>query len=256
MEVKPLTLYQRHNYLNKDVQYLISNEIIEYDIQSAGFNIMKKYKLLDDAKIRYLETLEKKQRQIQIGLYQRQDRNLVKALNDKFVEVRKWFFENNNISDDDVLSIKKDAIYVTKRCNETEFDNIIFAEKNVYTSYYFFNRYEFYYNKDTMDVKGISDDLLELHHDYMLNVLYNIFRMNEVSSRKKVIQLITEFAQYYKSRQLDVGFYRELNYQSLYRLYSTVQGQVMGISDIADKKQLDIGYNYMNYIVPMITILV
>lgn len=52
-----------------------------------------------------------------------------KTLNDKFVEVRKWFFENNDIQDDDILSIKKDAIITTKRCLATEFDNIRFVER-------------------------------------------------------------------------------------------------------------------------------
>ena len=64
-------LYEKHNYLNKDIEYLISREIIEYDIKSAGFNLIKQYKLLDDAKILHLESLSKKQRQITIGLYQK-----------------------------------------------------------------------------------------------------------------------------------------------------------------------------------------
>jgi hypothetical protein len=250
------TLYQRHNYLNKDIEYIVSNEIIEYDIQSAGFNIMKKYKLLDEQKIRYLESLGKKQRQIQIGLYQREDRTLVKRLNEKFVEVRQWFFENNDIQDEDILAIKKDAIMTTKRCFNTEFGNIVFAEKNIYTSYYYLNNYEFYYNKDTVDVKGISDELLELHDEYMLDFLYNFFRMNEISSRKKVIGLIKDFSYYYKRRELDINYYRELNSQSLFKINEKLFGEKIGLKYTKDKESIDIGYNYMNYVVPLISILV
>jgi hypothetical protein len=170
-------LYERHNFLNKNIEYLVSNEIIEYDIKSAGFNLIKKYKLLDESKVNYLESLGKKQRQVQIGLYQRNDVELKKNLNDKFIEIRKWFFEQNNIEDDDVLSIKKDAIVTLRRCLVTEFDNIQFIEKNVYTSYYYLNELEFYYNKDVIHVKGISDDLLELHGEYMLDFLHNFFLM-------------------------------------------------------------------------------
>ena len=250
------TLYKKHSYLNKDVEYIIANEIIEYDIQSAGFNIMKKYKLLDDDKIRYLETLGKKQRQIQIGMYQRQDRTLVKKFNEKFMEVRKWFFENNNIEDDHILSVKKDAIITTKRCFELEFDNILFAEKNIYTSYYYLNNYEFYYNKDTIDVKGIGDDLLELHKEYMLDFLYNFFKMNEIADRKKVIELIKDFAYYYKNKELNIGYYRELNTQSLFKIHERLFGEKVGLQYTKEKNNIDISYNYMNYVVPLISILV
>ena len=250
------TLYQRHKYLNKDVEYIISREIIEYDIQSAGFNIIKKFRLLDDHKIRHLDTLGKKQRQIQIGLYQKENKELKKTLNEKFVEVRKWFFENNDIQDDDILSIKKDAIITTKRCLETEFDNIRFVEKNIYTSYYYLNNLELYYNKDTVDVKGVSDELLELHKEYMMDFLYNFFKMMEISKRKKVIELLKDFAYYYKKRQLDIGYYRELNNQSLYKLNQKFFGEKVGVKYTKDIDNIDIGYNYMNYVVPLISILV
>lgn len=250
------TLYQRHNYLNKDIEFLVSNEIIEYDMQSAGFNLIKKFKLLDDYKIRYLESLDKKPRQIQIGLYQRQDKELKKKLNEKFIEARKWFFDNNNLTDSDILSIKKDAIVTTKRCFETEFDNIRFVEKNEYTSYYYLNRYEFYYNKDTLDVKGISDELLELHRDYMLDFLFNFFKMNEISKKKKVIELIKDFSYYYKRRDLNIEYYRELNVQSVFKINERLFGEKLGLRSIGDKDAVDISYNYMHYIVPLIPILV
>lgn len=249
-------LYNKHNYLNKDVEYIISNEIIEYDIQSAGFNLMKKYKLLDEHKIKYLESLEKKQRQIQIGLYQREDRTLVKRLNEKFVEARKLFFQDNELQDNDILSIKKDAIVTTKRCFNTQFDNIVFSEKNIYTSYYYLNNYEFYYNHNGIDVKGISDDLLELHREYMLDFLYNFFRMNELSRRKQVIDLIKDFSYFYKEKQLDIEYYRELNTQSLFKINDRLFGEKVGIKNTKDKSTIDIGYNYMNYVVPLISILV
>lgn len=249
-------LYQRHNYLNKNIDFLVSNEIIEYDIKSAGFNIMKKYKLLELYKLKYLESLDKKRRQIQLGLYLREKKELNKILSEKFVEIRQWFFEQNNIKDEDVLSIKKDAIIVTRRCLNTQLDNIEFVEKNIYTSYYHLNNFEFYYNKDTIDIKGIDDALLEYHKEYMLDFLHNFFKMNEISNRKKVIELIKEFSYYYKQRKLEIGYYRELNKQSLYRLNDKLFESTMGIKDIGDVNQLQIGYNYHNYIVPLVSILI
>jgi hypothetical protein len=250
------SLYERHNYLNKDIEYMVSQEIIEYDMKSAGFNLIKKFKLLEPEKIEYLETLTKKEQTIRIGLYQREDRTLVKRMNEKFVEARKWFFENNGITDDDVLSIKKDAILTTKRCFNTEFDNVTFVEKNEYTSYYYLNKYEFYYNKDGLDVKGIGEEQLELHREYMLDFLYNFFKMNEISKKKQVIQLIKEFAYYYKNRELNINYYRELNVQSLFQINNRLFGDRVGVMYTNRDEDLDITFNYMAYVVPLLSILI
>ena len=44
-------LYKRSIYLNRDIDYLFNSEIIEYDIQEAGFNIIKYFKLLSESEI-------------------------------------------------------------------------------------------------------------------------------------------------------------------------------------------------------------
>lgn len=249
-------LYKKSNYLNKDIDYLISNEIIEYDIRSAGFNISKYFKLLPQYKINYLEKLGKKQRHIQLGLYQREDKEFKKILNEKFMETRKWFFENNDVGDEEILSVKKDALFVLKRCKNISLGNIEFIEKNVYTSYYYLNNLEFYYNKNTIDVKGIDDELLKLHEDYMLNFLHEFFRLNEVNTRKMSIKLLKQFAKYYKSKRLDIGYYRELDKQSLFRLKERLFGEIVGAKYTEDIDKVDMWYNYKNYVIPLISILI
>ena len=249
-------LYNHHNYLNKDIKYIISNEIIEYDIKSAGFNIMKYFKLLDDEKLQKLEALDKKQRQIMLGLYKKNDKSLGNKENEKFREVRKWFFEANNLTDDDIISIKKDAIITTKRCYNTRLDNIEFVEKNIYTSYYYINKKEFYYNLNTVDVKGISDEKLKLHKEYMLDFLYTLFKMNEISNRNRIINFIKEFSHYYKSRKLDANYYRELNEESLFRLNVGFFNKSVGSKTATDVSLLNIDYNYLRYIIPLMSLMV
>jgi len=249
-------LYNRHNYLNKNIEFLVSNEIIEYDMQSAGFNILKYYKLVSDDKLNFLESLGKKERHVQIGLYQRADKVLARQLNDKFIETRKWFFEQNELIDEDILSIKKDAVITFKRCLVTELDNIKFIEKNIYTSYYYLNKLEFYYNNNVIHVKGINDDLLKLHSEYMLDFLHMFFRMNETIKVKKIIEYLKEFSHYYKNRHLEIGYYRELNKQSLFKLNDSLFNSPLGIRDIGDVGEINIDYNYLNYLIPLIGILI
>jgi hypothetical protein len=234
----------------------VSQEIIEYDIKSAGFNLIKKYKLLNDKKIEHLESLDKKKRQIMIGLYEKNDKELKKNLNLAFVDARRIFFESNNLQDDDILSIKKDAIITTKRCDKLIFDNVEFVEKHIYTSYYYINKFEFYLGTTGIDVKGINDEKLELHKDFMLDFLFKIFKMMETTSREIIIKNIKEFSYYYKTKQLEIGYYRELNKDSLFKLHHTLLKTMVGVVDTDDVSDIDINYNFMHYIIPIINLLI
>ena len=251
-----MPLYEKHNYLNKDIEYLVSNEIIEYDMRSAGFNIIKKFKLLDDKKISHLESLPKERRQITIGLYQRENKKFAEDLNSKFVEMRRLFFEANDLQDESVLSIKKDAIITTKRCYNTIFDNVEFAEKHVYTSYYYISKYEIYVGPSQIDLKGISDTKLQYHRDYMLDFMFRFLKLVEVGSRKQIITNLVQFANYYKRRELEVGYYRELNSDSLFRLNKEFIGDIIGIQQVDSVDDIDISFNYMKFIVPFIKLLI
>lgn len=249
-------LYKRHNYLNKNIEFIINREIIEYDMKSAGFNLIREFKLLDSDTIGWLETLSKKERSVQVGLIQRKDKSFTKILNEAFVKGRKMFFEANDIKDEDVLSIKKDAILLLRRVDYTTFGHIEFDEKNVYSSYYRLNGYEFYYNPKYLDVKGIGDDMLLLHKEFMLDFLNTFFRLNETSTREIAIQHVLEFSYYYKTKMLEIDYYRELNTQSLFKLnYQGNDNKKIGIRRTEDIDLVDTRYNYMNYVVPLISIL-
>lgn len=250
-------LYEKHNYTNKNIEYLVSREIVEYDIESAGFNIVKYFKLLPQHQIDRLESLPKKDRQRSLGYIQKYDKNFSEKLNLKFVEARKLFFENNNIKPDEVLSIKKDAIFMLKLCHNIEFDNIIFREKNLYTSYYYMNKKEMYVNSNTLDIKGISDDKLLLHKDYMVDLLHKLFRKVELSPKKQIIGDLKEVSHYYKNRLLDINYYRELNSDSLFRLKMLMPGthEHIGTQYVKNINEIEIEYNYMKYIVPIINLI-
>lgn len=248
-------LYEKHNYLDKNVSYLCSQEIYEYDMKSAGFNIIKYFKLLSERQIKELENMSKKKRQIAIGLLTRNNKELATALNDGFIKARKMFFEANGLQEEDILAIKKDAIFTLKYCNHTEFDNIVFDVKNYYSSYFYLNKTEFYYNPKTgIDVKGFQKQA-HLHADYMLDFLAYYAKLLETGKRTEVIKFIKDFAGYYKRKELDISYYRELNSDSFFKSTITVFDQTLYFENMLDYEQLDITYNYVNYIVPLIQIL-
>lgn len=245
----------KDKYLDKDTQYLISTNIVEYDISSAGYSISRYYKLLDDRTLSWLETLPKEERHIQIGLLCKRLPKYNDALKQAFINIRKEFFVANNIVDDDILSIKKDAIFLLRYADVTKFgDDVAFAEKNIYTSYYYINKKEFYSSPTKLDVKGISDETLELHKDYMLDFMQNIFRLAETSDNAQIIRQLVGFIDAYKSRNLEVGYYREFNDSSTYRLGTEFLRTPMGLSNVDDVDDINISYNYMNYIRPLVEI--
>lgn len=251
-----MSLYNRHNYLNKDILYLVSNEIIEYDMVSAGLALSKKFKLLDKDTLDYLDKLPKKQRNVHMGLIQRKDKEFTKALSEAFREGRKLFFEANKLNEENVLSIKKDAIYTTTYCDNLDFGELQFAPKNIYSSYYYFGKYEFYFNSNGIDVKGIDDDKLALHTEYMLGAIYDFMYLQETSKRERVIQFVKELSYHYKTLELEIGYYRELNADSLFRLKENVMEASLGIEYVNDKSVILTNYNFNNYIIPMIQILI
>lgn len=244
-------LYKKDTYL-KDVDYLVNHEIYEYDISSAGYNISKYYNLLPDDILEEISNItDKNKRVVKLGLLQRENRDFKDKLKEGFINIRKEFFESNNIKDDEILSIKKDAIFTLKPCTHTEFGNVVFKNKNYYTSYYRFYPHEFYYGDNKVDIKGISEVNIVRHKDYMIDFLIGLFKRMEISKESKTIKYLVEFINYYKLRQLSSEYYRELDNRSRFRLLKPI-GDNIFMDEAVDKNLLDISYNYMTYLVPMI----
>lgn len=254
-------LYKRTLYLNKDIDYLFNCEIREYDLKSAGFNLLKYFKLVPEKNLIRLEKMSKDNRQKEIGMMQRKDKGLINSLKDAFTEARKLFFKANNIEDSDILAIKKDAIFVIdKICYNTIFDNLEFRCKNTYLGYMYINKLEIYYknNKSPIELKGISDDVLEYHKDYMLDFIKEIFDKTIYTDRKYVIEFLTDFIKLYRNNELEFGYYRQLDNDSYFNVKYDDDDTYTLIHDLDDDEGMfiNITYNYFNIIIPIANIFI
>ena len=253
-----IKLYERTLWRNKNIDFLFNIPIIEYDIKSAGFNIIKCFKLLPNKDIELLEKMEKKERNIKIGLIQRSNKELTNNLLNGFKEARKLFIESNSLSESNILSIKKDAIFVIdNKCNYTKFNNIEFVVKNKYSSFIILNKNEFYINtKDKkIDIKGLGQDKvlekIHIYHDkYILDFILKFTKMKE-SNSESIIYYITKFIRAYRNRELDIEYYRELSQLNTFRLFDKELGDYINIDATNDILNVDISFNYINYIVPI-----
>lgn len=255
------TLYRKHNYLNKDILYLKNVSIKEYDMSEAGFSLIQEFKLLPNSDIKYLlNNCDKKQRTILIGKLLISNKGLATELMNSFIIARKYFIEENQVSDDDILTIKKDAIFlVNKSVAKTSFRSFIkFKLKNIYTSYcYLNNKYELYYDfkKNNMVIKGLDNKFL--NHPLLLEIK-KMMRMIEINKDKNSIyRILSDLAYNYKTLNLNYEFYKEINEENLFRLKNNYQlnsnccyTDYIGMNEI---DMIDISYNYINFLLPFIT---
>jgi hypothetical protein len=259
-------LYMKDNFLRKDIDILINKPIIEYDLKSANTSLCKYYNLLDKKTIKKIEMMPKHDRVVTIGKLQRADKVFKENLKQAFKDIRLKFFKENNIDENDVLAIKKDAIFMLKPCNYTQFGECNFIPKNEYTSYIYLNRQlEVYFNRmgicdapPKVDVKGISDISLKKHEGYLLEFLARLFTHLEDGNRTALFKFINNFVSKYKHRHLPVGYYREFNNLSIFRVneWDATFSDDTFLPFEYPQEHLDIDYNFANVIIPIINLLI
>lgn len=239
--------------------------IVEWDIKSANVSICREYNLLPTATIDAIASQHKSKRERSIGLLMLKDKDFSKALESKFDEVMKIFIEQNNLDLDwDILSIRKDAAFVINKEIKKPLvgEHILFRPKGVYSHHIYLKPpkikdLDIYINNDTIDVKGISDELIPLHQDGTLQLIRTICTcMGSSNPKKEINELFSDFVLLYKKRELPFEFYREFNVVSKFRvnLFGTES-----LLDSIDSDELlemtDITYNYENVILPLIRML-
>jgi hypothetical protein len=250
-------LYEKDLYINPNIPFIFNTHIYEYDMKEAGFSLIKQFKLLDKDNIVKLEAIGKKERTIKIGVLQNKIPGLKENLKACFALARQKFFELNELTNNDIISIKKDAIFVTKECKYQKITELInFRPKNEYTSYIQLNKHlEFYYNFDKLDVKGLSDENYELHKDYMIKFIKTFFLKMETSNESDILRFYRTFIDKYKERGLEVGYYRTFDNKSKFELLDNDDNVEYNDFWEDEKDRLDISYNYTNVILKLVKIL-
>lgn len=244
-------LYKRFAY-TVDVNYIISSYIREYDISKANINVLLHYKAITQDRYNYYYNLDKKRREYEIGMLQR-NKTIADTLKNGILEFRRRFFEANNIQDYEVVSIKNDAIFLLNKVPVyTEFDNIKFVNKNTYTSFYKITGLELYYlcdvvhNIEKLDIKGINDNVIPLHYNHFYEFLCVLFYSAENSTIIDTLDILKTFHDKYINMKLDIEYYREFNAQSTYTMKSMFQyfGSIKNkFANEKDKELIDINCN-------------
>ena len=242
--------FRKDTFINQDINFLVSNYIREYDIQKANISILLSEGMISQDEYDYYHNMNSDTRKVALGCLQRDNEDIKKCLNDGFVKYRKLFFEANDIQDEHLLSINKDSIcLINKVPKYTLFNKVLFRPKEVYTSYYKYNRYGIYYIydkiKDTeiINVKGMQKHMSK-HDGYMNELFKCIFDCAESASYQEAAYILSSFLDNYMKLNVDVEYYREYNDFSQFRVK---ESQFSRFSlEFADDKMLpylDVSYN-------------
>lgn len=249
----------------KSVNYLapsrlISGRIVEYDIKAANISCLKQTGYISEEDYNYLSSLPKKEREIEIGLRIKQDPKVYTNIQKGIKWAKEQLIVSNNIQEDQIVRVANDAIYINTLADLPilKFGEYIqFVPKSISTIYINLNKtivlLNFHQNGNiSVDVKGISDNYIPLHENYIINAIVTCIVYIERSSVQEAIYYLSELCQQYVSYQLPIGYYREFNSFSCYRIknifgqYNPFNGDTFGADNLneADKYSLDINYNY------------
>ena len=221
----PSDLWQRVNY-KTNVKHLENQYIYEYDLSKANINSLLYTKRIDKDKYEYYMSLDKLQREREIGLWIRSDNSIYKSIQDGIKYAKRQLVYKNNIEDYEVISVKNDAMFVIRNLSNTTFEPFVFNLKNVYSIYMQLQDLEIYYidnpenglTNTTIDIKGINDDKIPLHMNGMLDVVCDTCFMIQRGNSYQVIQYLMDIYERYINRLLPINYYRSFDFNSAFNI--------------------------------------
>jgi hypothetical protein len=239
-----MNIWDNDTYIS-DIGCIINIPIYEYDIRKANISILLDEGVIDKHLFDVYASLPKIDREINIGLLQRSNPKISKYLSNGYANARKNIIVANNIKDNEIVNIRKDALFVVRKLNNIDFENIHFIEKNIYRSYYKLkNLVIFHINKTfKLVIKGIDDNVLK-YHQKLLNTITEIIILSEIDI-KKAIEKLRDILVSYSTMNLDVDYYREFNSDSLFKIQHGIVTFVVSdaLHASAELMNLDISYN-------------
>lgn len=249
-------LWEKFHYIKNDTPFIIDTQLYEYDISKANISVLRDRNMISEQDYQYYLNCDKMEREIAVGKLQGTDPKLSTAIKEGIANARRIFLESNDIPDSRILAIRNDAITIIgmKANNLQITDRVVFRQSGYYTSYYKIGFIEYLYlfdiitQTEKMDVKGLGDEGILLHKNFMLEFLSELFYSAQIEGIAASISLLQMFYHNYIHGLLDIGYYRELNSRSMYKLKASDKTYALNSIyqyDLTnfDKPYLDISFN-------------
>jgi hypothetical protein len=243
-------------YTNPDIVHLRNRNIVEYDIASGGYSVSSAEGLLPaDLKSR-IDGMNKKQRQIALGMYTLDNPSFTKELHEAFKKYVAEFREANEIDEDNVISIKKDSlIFYDSPIRHDKFGegNVHFTRRGKYSSYAYIDGKQYFFDglSKKLDVKGLTEGFGK---DDLVEEIGTVLGFDEHKTKDFIFGYMKELREAYLDRELAFGYYREMSAMAGYKIRDEGSSWDIYLEEVTEEtfQRIDIQYNYEKVLVPLI----
>lgn len=221
-----MAIWEKDRYV-APYEWLINKHLREYDLSKANISLLLEYGFISKKRYDEIFNMPREQREITVGLMQRDNPELSKGLSNCFKDARRRFFEINELNPDNVLYIDKDSITtIDTLVPYTRIsDNLEFKLKNEYSSFYRLQYIDFlYYCNGAIEnfrLKGAGKQVPTKHKEHFMQFLLALAYTAQTDTVENCILMIKDFYYNYTHRLLDREFYRELNNRSMFKIVNS-----------------------------------
>lgn len=220
-------LYTKDSWTNPDVGYINGTIITEYDLPAAAPSLIAS----TGSMVNSLSTMDKYSRSVRLGKAQQGNTDMAKELLQSYKNARVKFLEDNHLTRSDVLSVKRDAVFIIgdKAINGTVSGKLKFVPKNTYISYLNLDGKEFFLKSNgDLVVKGYNDEVVKTQKNRLFSMVKDV--MNMRGDMNRIIPYLADFRKAYIALELPEDYYRSLvNNEFFYGddvtgvMYSTIE---------------------------------
>lgn len=216
-------------FYKADYEYLINVRIQEYDISKANISVLRQHNIIDDDQYNAYCQADKHEREVEMGVWFKQQPHLCKLMQQTVAEAREWFLTENNIEDHQVLYTDNDSITIIDAKSDikpykTQYTEFIgFKMKTIYSSFYRLGPIDFLYygdqNTESYRFKyANSEKLISLHKNGFLDLLLTLADTAQTSSFQQTVLMVKDVYRKYVNKEFPIEYYREFNQRSQFKL--------------------------------------
>ena len=241
----------------RDCDALAGVQITEVDMAAAGLTVIRQDGLLPEHVLTSLEAMSKGQAAVAVGKISRlpAHRDLADRVTRGIRQRVETLLEANGVGEDRLLSVKRDAVFVTGPPPSTLVlpDGTRFRLKGSYTVFARLGPVELYGvpRRAAADLKGIPPERRVLHQDYTVQLVLDVLGLAERGARVEAAATLQQFRRDYVERRLPAGFYRQFNAESAFVVRAGRQLYAFDGASELPVSEVDLAYNLHNVIVPL-----
>ena len=187
----------RLNYFNNNISFY-NGSVFEYDIKNAYPSLLKQANfdfvdksLYEDINCEIDES-NKRDILIKIGKEIKHNPIISDYLNSNLRHYLKMFQIDNNIDEKEIISIKKDALFVTTICNHLDYDILNFRIKNRYSLFFYdyISGFEYYISlekgKYSYSIKGLGKEYDINVYNQICKIIYLTLINSDLSLARSI----------------------------------------------------------------------